>query len=145
MYKALSYPRYNGKTMKNENDILMMDSIIRDLGYTGLGDRDSKRKTFFTKTFPKLAEELQNKTFNEITDDSNDLQGQGVHRIIIPYNIINIYTRLEILLGIKLSGHTDTLTEASDLIDELYKRGEIQNDQQCREFLRNKWNYRVKS
>ena len=61
----------------------------------------------------------------------NNLQGEGV-KIIIPSNIIDIYTRLEILLGLKLSGHTDTLTEASNLIDELYKRGEIQNKQQYR-------------
>ena len=39
--------------MKDESDILMMSDIIRDLGYTGIGDRDSKRKTFFTKTLPK--------------------------------------------------------------------------------------------
>ena len=52
------------------------------------------------------------------------LEGQGV-KIIIPSNIIHIYTRLEILLGLKLSGHTDTLTEASNLIDESYNRGEI--------------------
>ena len=64
----------------------------------------------------------------------NDLQGEGV-KIIIPSNIIDIYTRLEILLGLKLSGHTDTLTEASNLIDELYKRGEIQNKQQYRNAL----------
>ena len=37
--------------MKNENDILIMNIFIRDLGYTGRGDRDSKRKTFFTKNF----------------------------------------------------------------------------------------------
>ena len=37
----------------------------------------------------------------------NNLQGEGV-KIIIPSNIIDIYTRLEILLGLKLSGHTDT-------------------------------------
>ena len=36
------------------------------------------------------------------------------------------------LLGLKLSGHTDNLTEASNLINELYKRGEIQNKQQNR-------------
>ena len=48
--------------------------------------------------------------------------GKGIEKIIIPSNIIDIYTRLEILLGLKLSGHTDTLTEASNLIDELYKR-----------------------
>ena len=44
--------------------------------------------------------------------------------------MIDIYTRLEILLGLKLSGHTDTLTEASNLIDEKYKLGEIQTKQQ---------------
>ena len=117
--------------MKNEDDILMMYNIVRDLGYTGDGGRDSKRKTFFTKTLPKLVDDIQNKTFEEFTDDSDDLQGEGV-KIIIPANIIDIYTRLEILLGLKLSGHTDTLTEASNLIDELYKRGEIQNKQRYR-------------
>ena len=67
------------------------------------------------------------------------LEGQGV-KIIIPSNIIDIYTRLEILLGLKLAGHTDILTEASNLIDELYKRGEIQNKQQYRNAL-NKFNF----
>ena len=47
--KALSYTIYTGNTMKDENDILMMYNIIRDLGYKGIGDRDSKRKTFFLK------------------------------------------------------------------------------------------------
>ena len=42
IYKASSYTGYIGKTMKNENDILMMKILIRDLGYTGDGDRDSK-------------------------------------------------------------------------------------------------------
>ena len=65
----------------------------------------------------------------------NNLTGQGIEKIIIPSNINDIYTRLEVLLGLKLSGHTDTLTEASNLIDELYKRGEIQNQQQYRNAL----------
>ena len=63
------------------------------------------------------------------------LKGRGIEKIIIPSNIIDIYTRLGILLGLKLSGHTDTLTEASNLIDELYKRGEIQNKHQYRNAL----------
>ena len=54
------------------------------------------------------------------------LSGKRVYKTIIPSTIIDIYTRLEVLLGLKLSGHTDTLTEASNLIDELYKRGKIQ-------------------
>ena len=127
IYKALSYTGYTGNSMKKESDILMMSNIIRDLEYTGVGDKPSKRKTFLTITLPELVEEIQNKTFEEITLDSDsDLQGDGVN-LIIPSNIIEIYTEFEVLLGLKLSGHTDTLTEASNLIDELYKRGEIEN------------------
>ena len=117
IYKALFYTGYTGKTMNNENDILMMNNIINDLGYTGDGDRDSKRKTFSTKILPKLVEQFQNITFDEITNDSDDLQGKGV-KIIIPSNIIDIYSRLEVILGLNLSGHTNTLSEASNLIDE---------------------------
>ena len=134
IYKALSYTGCTGKTMKNENGILMLNNIIRDLEYTGIGEYTSKRKTFLTTTLPKSVEEFQNKTFEEITDDSDDLQGEGV-KIIIPSNIIDMYTRLEILPGLNLSGHSDTLSEASILIDELYKRGEIQNKQQYRNAL----------
>ena len=79
---------------------------------------------------------------NDLDDDvrrilniDKKLKGRGVEKIIIPSNIIDIYTRLEILPGLKISGHTDTLTEASNLIDELYKRGEIQNKQQYRNAL----------
>ena len=131
IFKALSYTRYTGNTMKNEADILMLNNFIRDLGYTGIGDYESYRKTFLTETLPKLVEDIQNRTFDEI-----DLEGQGV-KIVIPSNIIDIYTGLEVLLGLKLSGHTDTLTEASNLIDELYKRSEIQNKQQYQNALNN--------
>ena len=65
----------------------------------------------------------------------NNLQGRGIEKIIIPSNIIDIYTRLEVLLGLKLSGHSDTLTEASNLIDELYKRGEIRDREQYQNAL----------
>ena len=65
----------------------------------------------------------------------NNLQGRGIEKIIIPSNIIDIYTRLDVLLGLKLSGHSDTFTEASNLIDDLNKRGEIQNKQQYRNAL----------
>ena len=135
IYKTLSYTVYDGKTMKKENDILMLNNIIRDLRYTGIVDNKPKRKTLLRETLPKLVEDIQNKTYEEITLDSdNNLQGEGV-KIFIPSNIIDIYTRLEVLLGLKLSGHTDTLTEASNLIDELYKRGVIQKKQQYRNAL----------
>ena len=92
--------------------------------------------------FNNILESLDFKNYKPVRDESKsgrykqsktnfrkyNLEGQGV-KIIIPNNIIDIYTRIEVLLGLKLSGHTDTLTEASNLIDELYKRGEIQNKQ----------------
>ena len=129
IYKALSYTGYTGENLKKENDILLLYNIVSDIGYTGIGDIKSKRKVFLTEKLPKLIEDIQNRTFDEI-----DLEGQGV-KIIIPSNIIDIYTRLGVLLGLKLSGHTNTLTEASNLIDELYKRGEIQNKQQYQNAL----------
>ena len=63
------------------------------------------------------------------------LKSRGIEKFIIPSNINDIYTRLEVLLRLKLSGHTDTLSQAINLIDELYKRGEIQNEQQYRKAL----------
>ena len=112
IYKALSDTGYTGE------NFLMVNNIIRDLGYTGREDRDSKTKTFFTITLPKLVEENQNKTFDEITNSSDDLQGEGLN-IIVPSNIFGIYTRLEALLGLNFPGRSDTLTEASNLIDKL--------------------------
>ena len=110
-----------------------MNNFIRDLEYKGREHRDSKRKTFFTITLPKLVEEIQNETFDEITDDSDDLQGEGV-KIIIPSNITDIYTKLEILLELKLSGLTDTLTERSNgMVLHLTK------------FLPKKWSFLVNS
>ena len=65
----------------------------------------------------------------ENEEEPNDLRGHGMKNII-PTNIIDIWTRLELLLGPKLSGHTDTLTETSNPIDEFYRRSEIQNEKQ---------------
>ena len=47
VYKALSNPLYTGNTMKN-NDFLMLYNILKDVQYTGNGDRPSNRKNFFT-------------------------------------------------------------------------------------------------
>ena len=91
---------------------------------------------------PKTKTKIFNPPFSEIEiiEDSheeisdNDLEGQGIEEIIIPSNIIDIYTRLEVLLGLKLSAHSDSLTEASNLIDELYKTGEREN-KRCKNAL----------
>ena len=83
---------------------------------------------------PKAVAKIRNPPLprKENVEDSIVLKGVGFEKVMIPSNIIGIYTRLETLLGLKLSGHRDTLTEASNLIDELSKRGEIQNEQQYR-------------
>ena len=73
------------------------------------------------------------KTDTEVRRNLNldtELNVKGNEKFIILSDIIDIWTRLQVLLGFKLSGHTDTLTEGSNLIDELYKRGEIQNNEQ---------------
>ena len=127
LHSALSKPSYTGSSMKNVDDRKTLYNFSTDVGYTGTDDV----KTSQSKFFRKLIKQYRNIKKEEPTD----LKGQGIEKIIIPSNIIDIYTRLEVLLGLKLSGHTDTLTEASNLIDELYKRGEIQNKQQYRNAL----------
>ena len=71
---------------------------------------------------------------SETNFKKHNLEGQGL-KVIIPSNIFDISTRLKILPGLKLSGHTDTLTEASNLIYDLCRKGEIQNEQQYRNAL----------
>ena len=105
-------------------DILMNVGFYDNIPKVGL---KAARMQDALRDLPKAIDKIRNPPLPSIENVSDsDLEGQGV-KIIIPSNIIDIYTRLEILLGLKLSGHLDTLTEASNLIDELYKRGEIQN------------------
>ena len=134
IYETLSSTSYTGKAMKNENDASMMNKIKKDLGCTGRGDRQSNRKRLFTTQLPTKVEDIQNKTIDEITDSSDKLEGQGL-KINNPSNIIDINTRLEVLLELKLSGRTVILTEANKLIDEFHKRGEIQNKLQYQNSL----------
>ena len=123
IHKALSHTSYTGKSMKNEDDQRNLYNFLLDVGYTGRGDEKTNQKKFFTRLF---------KSFGKIKKEPDNLKGQGIQKIIIPSIIIDIYTKLEILLRLKFSGHSDTLTEVINLLDELYKRGEFQNKQQYR-------------
>ena len=67
---------------------------------------------------------------------NTELNGRRIEKNIIPFIIIDIYTRLEVLLGLRLSSHTDTLTEASNLVDEIYKRSKIQKERQYQNALK---------
>ena len=127
---VLSKKTYKNAKSMSDKEKVDFRAFLSDIGYYN-------RKP--TKGQPSG---LDNYIKNELDDDVRNilypdkkLKGKGVEKIIIPSKIVDIYTRLEILLGLKLSGHTNTLTEASNLIDELYKRGEIQNKQQYRNAL----------
>ena len=51
-------------------------------------------------------------------------------KITIFSDTFDIWIKLEVILRIKLSGQTDTSTEASNLIDDFYKNEERENEQQ---------------
>ena len=91
-----------------------------------LNDKDREIITSFLKSlnFEKckamLGESKSSRYKQSKTNfKKRNLKGHGIEKIIIPSNIIDIYTRLEFLLVLNLSGHTNTLTEASNLIDDI--------------------------
>ena len=125
IHKALSKASFTGKSMKSDQDQRTLYKFLKDIGYNKNNfDKNTSQSKFFTRLF--------NKFENIKKEEPDNLEGKGIKKIVIPSNIIDIYNRLEVLLGLKLSGHTDTLTEASALLDELYKLGEIQNERQYR-------------
>ena len=69
-----------------------MTNNKNDLGYTGIGDKPSKRKNFPATVLPKKVAEIESRFIDE--EVSDNLEGQGLE-IIIPLNIIDIYIRLE--------------------------------------------------
>ena len=124
------------KNMSNEDKLTIYD-ILKNIGFYSthhVRGLRSFRMQDALYNLPREVAKIRNPPLPTIENESDNLQGEGV-KIIIPSNILDIYTRLEVFLGLKLSGHTDTLTEASNLIDELYKRGEIQNKQQYQNAL----------
>ena len=127
------------RTTKNmdDEDKTTVCNILKKLGFYSTrhtkGKKSARMKDAF-KNLPREIANIRNPPLPAIENESDNLQGEGV-KIIIPSNILDIYTRLEILLGLKLSGHSDTLSESNALINELYKRGEIQNKQQYRKAL----------
>ena len=86
--------------------------ILQNVGfYDNIPKKGSKavRMKDALYNLPDAIDKIRNPPLPTIenVEDSSDLE-EGV-KIIIPSNIIDNYTRLEILLGLKLSGHTDTL------------------------------------
>ena len=129
--KYFTNTKLTTKNMGDEDKSTVYD-ILRNIGFYSMRHRKgltSARMQDALYNLPDEIAKIRNCPLPTIEIESDNLEGEGV-KIFIPSNIIDIYTRLEILLGLKLSGHTIILTEASNLIDDFYKRGEIQNKQQ---------------
>ena len=129
LYKDLFSTSYTGEKMRKHSAMLIMKNIRNDSGCTKFGDNSSSREKFRLIDLLTEVAEVENRNVNE--EKSDFLERDGL-KIVIPSNIFDIYTKLEILVGLKLSGPTNTLTKASNLTDELYNRGEIRNEQQYR-------------
>ena len=111
----------------DDDDKSTIYEILKNTGFSSMRHKKgliSARMKDALYILPKEIAKIRNPPLPAIENESDKLEGHGI-KILIPSNINDSYTRLEVLLGLKISGHTDTLTEASNLIDELYKRGEI--------------------
>ena len=115
--------------MKNDSDVLVRNNIQNYSSYTGIGDKPKNRNKNLLLDLLKKAAEIESTIVSEQVSD--DLEGKGL-KLIISSNIIDVYTRLEFLEGLKLSGHTVTLTEVSNLIGELYRKGEMKIEKKYR-------------
>ena len=122
----------------DDESVLTSDKIPKIVKYDRTKDSNSERTKPDKNDRTNLADKIRDLPLaspaNKIEEKSDDSEGQGL-KFLIPSNIIIIWTRLVVLLGLKLSRHTDTLTEASSLIDELFKRDDIQNGEQYRNAL----------
>ena len=115
--KVLVDQSYDTAKSMTDKDKLIFRGILQKTGYYNR----NPTKSCLTGRHRYIKYDLDNDV-SRILNLVTKLQGSGVEKGIIPSNTNDNYTRLEILLGLNLYGHTDTLTEASKLIDELYKR-----------------------
>ena len=113
--KVLVNQSYDTAESMTDKDKLFFRDILQKTGY--YNRKATKGRLTGRDRYIKF--DLDNDV-SRLLDLDTELKGRGVEKIIIPSNILDIYTRLEVLLGLKLSGNTDTLTEASNLIDEIY-------------------------
>ena len=137
--KALTETSYNFNKM-SDDDILTFSEILNDINYNPNEDNSSTRQKYIKNQlksrvqnilkFPVAA--IASGESDEYESLESDLEGNGTKTIVVPSDTDEIWTRLQVLLGLKLAGHTDTLIEASQLLDALLKRGEIETEQQYR-------------
>ena len=137
--EALTKTSYNFTKM-SDDDILTFSKILNDINYNPNSDRESTRRDYIGDKLESRVKKILNPPIAAIASGESDeyeslesdLEGNGTKTIVVPSDSDEIWTRLQVLLGLKLAGHTDTLIEASQLLDALLKRGGIETEQQYR-------------
>ena len=109
--------------MKRDIDILSFINILHNIGYTGDRIRERARGKSIGNEVPKRIARIE----AEDSVECDDSQGKEMKNLL-PFNQSDIWTKLEVLRELELSGHTDTLTRASNVTDELYETTEGQNE-----------------
>ena len=102
--------------MKIEDEVIS-SNISRSLNYRNY--KPQRRK--ISGRSNDIKRHLVSDVKTILTETAGEIEGQGM-KIIINSNIIDIWTKLKVLLEVTLSGHSDTLTEGSNLIGELFKK-----------------------
>ena len=124
----------------SDKGIFIFARILDEIKYNPDGDRESKRQKYIKNKLDSRLGKILNPPIAAITSGESDeyeslesdLEGKGTKTIVVPSDFDEIWTTLQVLLGLKLAGHTDTLIEASQLLDALFKKGEIKTEQQYR-------------
>ena len=106
--RLVDQPYDTAKSMTDKDKLIFRD-ILQKTGYY----KRKPTKGRLTGRERYIKYDLD-KDASRILNLDTKLKSRGVEKIIIPSNTIDIYSRLEVLLGLKLSGHTETLTEASN-------------------------------
>ena len=130
--KVLGDQSYDTAKSMTDKDKQIFRDILQKTGYQNQNRKPTKSHLTGRDRYIKYDPD---NNFSRILKIDTKLKGRGIEKIIIPSIITDIYTRLGVLLGPKLSGHTGTLTEASNPVDQLHNIGEIQNKQQYRNAL----------
>ena len=99
--------------MNDEDKSTVYDNLTNVSFYSMTKNKGLKTARMRDALFnlPKETANFRNSTLPTIENVSDDLQGEGV-KIFIPFNLVDIYPRLEILLGLRLNGHSDNLTRS---------------------------------
>ena len=100
---------YNFKSM-NDDDILNFANILETVDYNPKQDSHSARSKYIKNNLKNRIDKILNPSSSSTTrfqiepptDEESDLEGSGVTKIIIPSNIIEIWTRLEVTFRIKI-------------------------------------------